>query len=82
MPLEERKVEIFKWISVFPKNIKNKTADEYLLELSEKKTYIFNKFKRIIIEASIENQIYKQKRNIYDNYLKYKNKYIQLKNNK
>jgi len=58
LPEKERKVDIYRWISVFP-NIdkKYKTADEYLMELSIKKEIMINEFKKILIEASIEKNV-------------------------
>ena len=51
----EQNIKIFRWISIFPLNIKYQTADEYLEELSIKKDEIFIEFKNIIIKTSIEN---------------------------
>ncbi len=56
LPVKERHVDIYRWISIFPSRIKNKSADEYLIQLSEKKQDIFNKFKDIIIKSSIEHK--------------------------
>lgn len=81
LPANERKVEVFKWISVFPKNYRTKTADEYLLELSNKKTQILEQFKKIIIESSIEHTFNDQNGGYYKKYLKYKQKYLKLKTN-
>lgn len=55
LPVEERKLNVYKWISIFPPNINYKTADEYLQDLSEKKDQIFLEFKKLLINASIEN---------------------------
>ena len=55
LPKSERNVKIFRWISIFPLNINYQTADEYLEELSKKKDEMFIQFKKIIIEAAIEN---------------------------
>jgi superfamily II DNA or RNA helicase len=62
---KDRHVIIYKWICTFPENILSKTADEYLYELSNKKMEIFDKFKKIIVKMSIENN---------------KKKYLQQKN--
>jgi len=86
LEINKRFVKIFKWISVFPKKYHNLSADEYLLEISEKKTIAINNFKNILIEASIENN-YKNiliennlKRVNYKNkYLKYRHKYMEKK---
>lgn len=52
---EERNVKIFRWISVFGPPYKNLSADEYLTNISKKKEMVYNAFKKIIIDASIEN---------------------------
>ena len=52
---KDRNIMIFRWITIFPFNIKYKTADEYLEELSIKKDEIFIEIKNIIIKSSIEN---------------------------
>jgi len=54
LPEKDRHVDIYKWISIFPEVYANTSADEYLIEVSEKKDNIFKKFKSIIIESSIE----------------------------
>jgi ERCC4-related helicase len=51
----EQNIKIFRWITIFPLNIKYQTADQYLEELSIKKDEIFLEFKNIIIKTSIEN---------------------------
>ena len=56
LPLNERKVQVYRWISIFPLDVNYQTADEYLEELSNKKDELFLEFKKIIIEASIENK--------------------------
>jgi superfamily II DNA or RNA helicase len=66
LPKLERNVKIFRWSSVFPDTISNKSADEYLLELSRNKDEIFQVFDQIIQDASIEN-------NDQDKYENYKN---------
>ncbi|BCS83337.1 putative ATP-dependent RNA helicase [Cotonvirus japonicus] len=55
LPIEERKVDIYRWISIFPEQYKNISADQYLMELSLKKTKLWNKYLEIVIDASIEN---------------------------
>lgn len=85
LPLNERNVTIYKWISIFPKPYLNMSADEYLTMISEKKMAIFDTFKKIIIESSIENNSSSENKikniggNIYS-YKKYKSRYIKLKN--
>jgi len=55
LPEDQRHVEIVRWSSVFPDTIANKSADEYLIELSKNKDEIFHLFDQIIQDASIEN---------------------------
>lgn len=90
LPKNKRHVNIFRWISVFPKPLEsNMSADQYLVNLSKKKEEITNRFKKIVIDAAIENdpkyskiigQSHKINRNYYDKYIKYKTKYLQNKN--
>jgi len=77
LPLKERNVTIYRWISIFPKNIMNESADQYLMELSKKKEKIFNTFIDIIKSVSIEKNI---KGGYYNEFLKYKQKYLIFKN--
>jgi superfamily II DNA or RNA helicase len=56
LPIEERLVNVYRWISIFPPDINYQTADEYLEDLSIKKDNIFLEFKKLIIEACIENK--------------------------
>ena len=92
LPKKQRHVDIYYWISVFPPHIKNASADQYLMEISRKKQIIWDKFQDIIIEASIENNYAKEKKNnskknnskktgtnYYKKYLKYKFKYDNLR---
>jgi superfamily II DNA or RNA helicase len=55
LPLNNRHVDIYRWCSVFPKTIHNKTADQYLIELSDKKNKILETFISLIESVSIEN---------------------------
>lgn len=55
LPKEQRHVDIYKWISVFPPRIKNASADQYLMYISDKKDAVWQKYQEIIIKASIEN---------------------------
>jgi len=55
LPMDERHVDIYYWISVFPNHIKNLSADQFLVKLSRKKTDLWDKYQKIIISASIEN---------------------------
>ncbi|AYV85449.1 MAG: putative ATP-dependent RNA helicase [Satyrvirus sp.] len=80
LPKNERHVDIYRWISTFPKPIKNASADQYLMQISKKKDENMNKYQEIIVRASIENNFMKrdtQKRNnknYYKKYLKYEYK--------
>lgn len=62
---KHRVVDIYYWISIFPSGIKNETADQYLMRLSKLKSNLWDKYQKIIISASIENNFsggsYKQK---------------------
>ena len=55
LPLDQRHVDIYYWISIFPPHIRNATADQYLMKISMIKKEIWDKFRNIIIEGSIEN---------------------------
>ncbi|AVL93972.1 putative ATP-dependent RNA helicase [Megavirus vitis] len=55
LPVNERNVDIYRWASVFPEPYRNQSADEYLIELSVKKTNLWNKYHEIIVRSSIEN---------------------------
>jgi superfamily II DNA or RNA helicase len=55
LPEEERHVTIYRWVSVFPELINNKSADQYLIELSKRKDLIFTNFKSLLREVAIEN---------------------------
>jgi hypothetical protein len=80
LPKNDRNVTIYRWVSVFDKEMyANISADEYLIELGEKKRQIFNTFKNILIESSIENQMNK-KGGYITQYNKYLNQYKRLKN--
>lgn len=76
LPLKDRNVIIYRWVSVFPKDIVNKSADQYLVELSNKKYKIFNEFIGIIKDVSIEENI---KGGYFEKYIKYKTKYLNKK---
>lgn len=82
LPMKERNVHIYRWISIFPKKITKLSADQYLTELSEKKQKILDRFISIIRDSSIEsskNPIQVGGNvNYYDKYLKYKQKYLEL----
>lgn len=53
LPLPDRNVKVYRWISIFPEPYLNKSADEYLMDISIKKREIFKEFKKIIISSSI-----------------------------
>jgi len=55
LPLKDRVVNIYKWISIFPFGVNYQTADEFLDDLSKKKDKIFLEFKKLLIQSSIEN---------------------------
>ena len=80
LPLDLRFVEIYRWASIFPLPFQNQSADEYLLELSQRKLEMFNKFKKIIIDSSIEKNWYVKMQRFYYKYKKYKYKYNKAKN--
>ena len=79
LPIKDRHVMVYRWISVFPKKVKVLSADQYLTELSEKKTAIFDKFLDIIKEASIERNGLAGGSLYYGKYMKYKTKYLALR---
>ena len=51
----ERFVDIYRYCSIFPKHIKNMSADDFLISLSKNKLDIQNKYLDIIRKSSIEN---------------------------
>lgn len=59
LPIDERHVDIYYWVSVFPKKIKNLSADQYLMKISLTKRELWDKYQEIIIKASIENNYFK-----------------------
>ena len=80
LPPENRLVEIYKWVAVFPKALESKSADEYLIEISNKKEKIFSEFKKILIKASIERNWLRQTAGHFKKkYIKYKKKYMNLR---
>lgn len=76
LPKKSRHVAIYRYISIFPKNILNQSADEYLMEISDKKYEIFNEFIGLIKKVSIERNTVGGHRN---EYLRYKHKYLKYK---
>lgn len=54
LPPEQRKVDVYHWISVFPDTIRNMSADEYLVEMSREKSAMMQLYLRTIQRASIE----------------------------
>lgn len=63
LPPNERHVDIYYWISVFPPHIRNMTADQYLLQISKKKRTLWERYQQIIIDASIEKNFMKERKN-------------------
>lgn len=55
LPPQERLVTIYRWISVFPRRIRNLSADQYLRALSESKTALWKLFLGLVKQVSIEN---------------------------
>lgn len=53
LPPNERTIDIYYWCSVFPTKIKYKTADEYLIWLSQKKEKFNEDFLNIVRTVSI-----------------------------
>lgn len=53
LKVEDRNVQIIKWISVFGYKIPYETADEYLQKIAEKKDKMFEQFNEIIKVASV-----------------------------
>jgi len=76
LPKKDRNVIIYRWISIFPKNMINQSADQYLIELSKKKYDIFNRFIEIIKKVSIERN---SVGGHYNQYIKYMEKYLIMK---
>lgn len=58
LPQNERKVDIYRWISIFPNQYRNISADQYLTTLSQRKMELWNKYNQIVIDASIENNYF------------------------
>ena len=61
LPINEHHVDIYYWISIFSKHIKNLSADQYLIVLSRRKKELWDKYQEIIIDASIENNFFIKK---------------------
>lgn len=91
LPINQRHVDIYYWVSIFPSHIKNISADQFLMKISEKKRQIWEKFQSIIIRSAIENNNIRRESiskyisdqpNHHYKYKKYKTKYLQnqLKN--
>lgn len=55
LPLDQRHVDVYYWISTFPPHIRNATADQYLMKISLLKKKIWDQYHDIIINSSIEN---------------------------
>jgi hypothetical protein len=94
LPKKDRHVDVYRWISIFPKQIKNPSADQYLVNISIKKQKLWDKYQQIIVGASIENNFFAKKKknnqltNISNNkesglsdndFTEYYNKYLKYK---
>lgn len=55
LPINEKIVNIYHWVSTFPDTYSNMSADEYLIDLSRSKSKIIQEFDEILINSSIEN---------------------------
>ena len=53
LKINNRQISIYHWTSVFPNQIKYKTADQYLIWLSKKKQQLIYKFINLVKEVSI-----------------------------
>lgn len=54
LPIDERHVDIYRWLSILPKQIKNLSADQFLVQLSRTKLDLAQKFTHEIQRSSIE----------------------------
>ena len=55
LPESERNVKIYRWVSVFPVKVQNKSADQYLIEISKRKDNILKNFTSLINDIAIES---------------------------
>ena len=81
---KDRHVQIYRWSSTFPDTIANKSADEYLIELSKNKDEIFHTFDEIIQNASIEARKNKSQKGgatlqMWERYKENRENYLRLK---
>lgn len=53
LPKNERFVNVYHWISIFPDFIQNESADQYLISLSNKKRLLWKAFEQVLIDVSI-----------------------------
>ena len=53
LPINERQITIYHWLSIFPNVIQYKTADEYLIWITRKKQNLINKFIEIVKSVNI-----------------------------
>lgn len=58
LPLDEQHVDIYTWITIFPQHIKNLSADQYLMQISQKKTILWDTYQELIISSSIEKNYF------------------------
>lgn len=56
LPENDRNVKIYRWLSKFPKYVNNKSADEYLIEVSIRKDRVAKQFDEIIKQVSISTK--------------------------
>lgn len=90
LPINEHHVDIYNWVSIFPKQIKNPSADQYLISITRAKKDLFDKYQKIIINASIENNYFSKnikkstntlinKNNLFNYPSNYYKKYLKYK---
>jgi len=53
LPINEQNIHIYNWVSIFPKIVQYKTADQYLIWLSKKKQTLNNLIINLIKKVSI-----------------------------
>ena len=59
LPVDEQKITVYKYYMRFGDNNQKKTTDEILIELSESKQKVMNKFLTLIKSASVDCRVYK-----------------------
>ena len=53
LPIDQRNLIIYKWISVFGYQIPFETADEYIYKIAQRKEKMFDQFNEIIKVVSV-----------------------------